>query len=245
MVIIGYVFSYLVPSKQKSVVFPIQSTQAFFIAQSGVEFSVRYATDQGWSTPAQLAGLTGRTRNLGAGRFTLTYTNSAPYLDTLTSIGEVPTGTVRRSIRVSNFSQFVAFTPLIIDPNSPAPCLTRNCVFGICLQHELYFYITNVGSSNIALDSFRATWDTDPPTINRIRFNNASRFNGSYTNGDPRTNFNANYTINPGDVIEVRIRWGLALGTCDFSNLVVYFYDTNNNMHTFILDPEGDGIPDC
>ena len=41
MVMIGYVFSYLIPTKQKSVVFPIQSTQAFFLAQSGVEFAVR------------------------------------------------------------------------------------------------------------------------------------------------------------------------------------------------------------
>ena len=45
MVTIGYVFSYLIPTKQKSVVFPIQSTQAFFIAQSGVEFAVRYRHD--------------------------------------------------------------------------------------------------------------------------------------------------------------------------------------------------------
>jgi hypothetical protein len=35
---IGYVFSYLIPTKQESVVFPIQSTQAFFIGQSGFPF---------------------------------------------------------------------------------------------------------------------------------------------------------------------------------------------------------------
>jgi len=109
MVTIGYVFSYLMPSKQKSVVFPIQSTQAFFLAQSGVEFAVRYAKDQGWTTTAQLAGLTGMTRTFGAGRFTLTYTNAAPNLDTLTSVAEVPTGTVRRSVRVSNFTSFLYY----------------------------------------------------------------------------------------------------------------------------------------
>jgi len=109
MVIIGYVFSYLIPTKQKSVVFPIQSTQAFFLAQSGVEFAVRYAKDQGWTTPAQLAGLTGMTRTFGAGRFTLTYTNAAPNLDTLTSVGEVPVGTARRSVKVSNFTSFLYY----------------------------------------------------------------------------------------------------------------------------------------
>ena len=109
MVTIGYVFSYLIPTKQKSVVFPIQSTQAFFLAQSGVEFAVRYAKDQGWTTTAQLAGLTGMTRTLGAGSFTLTYTNTAPNLDTLTSVGQVPIGTARRSIKVSNFTTFLYY----------------------------------------------------------------------------------------------------------------------------------------
>jgi hypothetical protein len=109
MVVIGYIFSYLIPTKQKSVLFPIQSNQAFFIAQSGAEFAVRYAKNQGWTTPAQLAGLTGMTRNLGAGRFTLTYTNTAPNLDTLTSVGEVPVGTARRSVRVSNFTSFLYY----------------------------------------------------------------------------------------------------------------------------------------
>ena len=109
MVTIGYVFSYLIPSKQKSLVFPIQSTQAFFIAQSGVEFAVGYAKDQGWTRTAQLAGLTGMTRTFGAGRFTLTYTNTAPNLDTLTSVGEVPVGTARRSVKVSNFTSFLYY----------------------------------------------------------------------------------------------------------------------------------------
>jgi hypothetical protein len=59
MVIIGYVFSYLIPTKQKSVVFPIQSTQAFFLAQSGVEFAIRYAKDNSLTTPTLLAGVNG------------------------------------------------------------------------------------------------------------------------------------------------------------------------------------------
>ena len=112
MVIIGYIFSYLIPTKQKSVVFPIQSTQAFFIAQSGVEFAVRYAKDQGWTTATLLNNFNiapNNTRSLGAGRFTLTYTNVAPNLDTLTSVGEVPIGTARRSIKVSNFTSFLYY----------------------------------------------------------------------------------------------------------------------------------------
>jgi hypothetical protein len=105
MVTIGYVFSYLIPSKQKSVVFPIQSTQAFFIAQSGVEFAIRYAQVNGVGT------LNGRTRTLGNGGFALTYDNSGT--GTLTSNGQVPTGTTRRSIQISNFTGFL--TPISIN----------------------------------------------------------------------------------------------------------------------------------
>ena len=123
MVTIGYVFSYLIPSKQKSVVFPIQSTQAFFIAQSGVEFAVRYAQDNGWTTTALLNNLNNppnNTRDLGAGRFTLTYTNVAPTLDTLISVGQVPIGTERRRIVVSHFTRFLMSITYFGSASTPA-----------------------------------------------------------------------------------------------------------------------------
>jgi hypothetical protein len=123
MIIIGYVFSYLIPSKQKSVVFPIQSTQAFFIAQSGVEFAVRFANGNGWTTTALLNNLNippNNTRNLGAGRFTITYTNVAPNLDTLISVGEVPSSTERRRIVVSNFTRFLMSIAYFGSASTPA-----------------------------------------------------------------------------------------------------------------------------
>ena len=123
MVTIGYVFSYLIPTKQKSVVFPIQSTQAFFLAQSGVEFAVRYAQDNGWTTTALLNNLNNppnNTRDLGAGRFTLTYTNVAPTLDTLISVGQVPIGTERRRIVVSHFTRFLMSITYFGSASTPA-----------------------------------------------------------------------------------------------------------------------------
>jgi hypothetical protein len=124
MITIGYVFSYLIPTKQKSVVFPIQSTQAFFIAQSGVEFAVRFAQDNGWTTTALLNSnlniAPNNTRTLGAGRFTLAYTNVAPNLDTLISVGEVPIGTERRRIVVSNFTRFLMSITYFGSASTPA-----------------------------------------------------------------------------------------------------------------------------
>ena len=119
MITIGYALTYLIPTKQKSVVFPIQSTQAFFIAQSGVEFAVRYAQVNGWTTTALLNNLDGIQRNLGSGRFTLTY-NFATYGDKLISAGEVPTGTQRRKIDVSNFTRFLMSIAYFGSASNPA-----------------------------------------------------------------------------------------------------------------------------
>jgi len=119
MVTIGYVFSYLIPSKQKSVVFPIQSNQAFFIAQSGVEFAVRYANCNGWTTTTLLNGLDAMTRNLGAGRFILDYDSTN---NRLISFGEVPSGTgnERRRIVVSNFTSFLESITYFASASTPA-----------------------------------------------------------------------------------------------------------------------------
>jgi len=100
MVTMGYVLTYLIPSKQKSVVFPIYSTQAFFLAQSGVEYAIRYAADTDLSQ-LNLPGV--NQRNLGNGMFTITYDGVS---DTLTSVGEIPNLSQRR-ILISNFSSLV------------------------------------------------------------------------------------------------------------------------------------------
>jgi hypothetical protein len=86
-----------------------------------VEFAVRYADTQSppWTTPAQLSGLTGMTRSFGAGGFTLTYTNVAPNLDTLISVGEVPSGTERRRIVISNFTSFLMSIAYFASASNP------------------------------------------------------------------------------------------------------------------------------
>jgi hypothetical protein len=233
----------LIPSKQKSVVFPIQSTQAFFIAQSGVEYAVRYAVAHNWRTAADLAGLNVagvNQRNLGTGRFTITYTNVAPNLDTLTSSGEVPGGTEKRRITVTNFTTFMQ-QHLVLD-TTYAPCLHYTLAGGN-YTYEVYFYILDTDlAGNTILNSFRASWDVDPPTINRVRFTATNRWTGTYSNGAAQTNFATPQTFTPGGRIRVLIRWTAAAGPFDFSNLIVYFYDTNGNEYTFALDPNGVGL---
>ncbi|MEW6374189.1 MAG: hypothetical protein AB1502_00150, partial [Thermodesulfobacteriota bacterium] len=123
MVTIGYILSYLIPTKHKSVIFPIYSNQAFFIAQSGVEFAIRYASDQGWRGATDggtfdLDRLDNIWRDLGNGRFTIVYDRPT---NTLTSTGQITGSSENRVVRVSNFLPFLR---LIFDPASPVPCRT-------------------------------------------------------------------------------------------------------------------------
>ena len=209
MITIGYVFSYLIPTKQKSVVFPIQSTQAFFIAQSGVEFAVRFAMTQTppWTTPVLLNNLNtppNNTRNLGAGMFTLTYTNTAPNLDTLTSVGQVPIGTERRRIVVSNFTRFLmsityfgsASTPIDTGTNTTNPTVVTPP--GSMLAGDLVLMIAQARTSSGTLAISNAggqSWTSETQqnqTNCRIRLF-WCRFNGTWS-ANPSVSFGS--TIN-------------------------------------------------
>jgi archaellum component FlaG (FlaF/FlaG flagellin family) len=227
MVTIGYVFSYLIPSKQKSVIFPLQSTQAFFLAQSGVEFAVRYAQDNNWTNTTLLNNnMNGVTRTLGSGRFILTY-NYATYGDTLISVGEVPTNIPRRSIRISNFTSFLQTQALIIDPASPAPAWFNPRTIA-------RLYIKNTGSSNITLTSFSASWD-EPPNrqLTGITMTLGATtnivFTGTYDSGF--TPLGNSQTIGPNQVIRVDVVWNQNISLSNSIN--IDFYDASGNMYTF------------
>ena len=241
MVTIGYVFSYLIPMKQKTVEFPIYSTQAFFIAQSGIEYAIHYSSVQGWRTTTDLLQLNNpgvNQRNLGNGRFTINYDNAT---DTLNSTGEITGSSERRIVKVSNLSsQFL--NVLILDPASEAPCWC----FG---TRRARFYIKNVGSNIITLTAFSGTWTQPPPArmINRIDIAGVQKFNGNYSSGNPPVNFNRplaspTQPVNPGQTMEVLVRWN---ANTNATNIVIRFYTALGDPFTFNLDPEGDGLPIC
>lgn len=230
MVTTGYVLSYLIPTKQKSVIFPLLSTQAFFLAQSGVEFGVRYAQDNHWTTMTLLNNnVNGLTRNLGSGRFILTY-HYATYGDTLISVGEVPTNTPRRSIRISNFTSFLQTQVLIIDPGSPAPAWFNP-------RTVARFFIRNTGTSNVTLTSFSASWD-EPPNRQLIGITMTlgatanTVFAGAYDAGLRNFTPGGNsQIIGPNQVLQVDVLWNQNIRPSN--SIRIYFYDTNGNPYTF------------
>jgi len=242
MITIGYVFSYLIPTKQKSVSLSIHSTQAFFIAQSGVEFAVRYAVSQSWTTPAALNGLDNLQRNLGRGRFTLDYDRNT---NTLISIGVVQNAAERR-VKVSNFTSFLQNPKgVILNPRSPSPCWTTNL-------RRARFYVRNAREDNVTFTAFSASWSQTGTvrTISDIYFAGTNpadrRYSGSYANGSGKVNFNAggsSYTINSDQAVQVTIYWNLAMASC--TNIVITFYPAAGNGYTFYLDPAGGGLSGC
>ena len=107
------VFSYVMIAKHGSEALYVQSTQAYAVAQAGIEYGIRYATDNGyWDVDTPI------TESFGNGSFEIDYdkaTTSVP--SKLTSTGTV--GNAERQIILSNFVGFVSGKAISKDPNDP------------------------------------------------------------------------------------------------------------------------------
>ena len=236
MVTIGYVFSYLIPTKQKTSSFPIHSIKAFYLAQSGVEFAVRYAVTGGWTTPPNLdANINNVVRTLGDrnGQFTVNYDRPT---NTLTSTGVIPNVSERRIV-VSNFTSFLTNpTGLILDPQSPTPCGANGTT-------AARFYIRNVSESSVTLAYFSASW-TGGRRLTGISMNGVPKYSGNLTSPIARRTLNlGSQTIAPTGVVRVDLTWNNNLtGT----NIIFTFYTgATGNGYVFYLDPAGSGLRGC
>jgi len=245
MITMGYLLSYLIPTKQKSIKFPIFSNQAFYLAQSGIEYGIRYSSDRGWrgttdSGTYDLTHLNDPTvyqRNLGNGRFTINYT---PATNTLTSTGEVTNSSEKRIIAVSNFTPFLR---LIFDPDSLAP----RWVLG---TRQAQFYIKNVRGTDVILTSFAASWSQTGPArkIRTIEMNGVAKYSsGNYFSDPdlsppiPLNDGGGSQTIAPGQVINVLVAWNANLGNGE--DIIIKFFTAAGDGYAFNLDPESDGLP--
>jgi hypothetical protein len=251
MVTIGYVFSYLIPTKQKSVIFSIYSTQAFFIAQSGVEYAIRYCSDRGWrrasdGTPSRLDlsrlnNAPDNQRNLGNGGFTIYYQNTtgtySAATDILTSTGQITGSSENRVVRVSNFSSFLR---LVFDTGQLAPCW--------CLgTRRARFYFRNVRGTSITLTGFAASWNSSvipAPYITRITLDGNTRYNGGgtyYSDPDlsPAQAFSSNETVVSNEQTTVVVYWNVDTSA---TNIIIKFFDNAGESYTFNLDSAGNGL---
>jgi len=242
MVTIGYVFSYLIPTKQKSVKFPIYSTQAFYIAQSGVEFAIRYAQDQGWrgatdSGVFDINRLNAISRTLGNGTFTLSYNNTSG--DILTSTGQITGLSENRVVRVYNINPILR---LIFNPASPAPCMNPSDAPHNPTNRWARFYVKNVRSNSLTLNRFSAVW-TGGNNLTEIYLDGTLRYSGSLSSPTGIRNLISNQQINSNQIISVFIFWDKKIDA--FSNIIITFYTAAGDEYTFNLDAAGNGLPTC
>jgi hypothetical protein len=239
MITIGYVFSYLIPTKQTSIKFPISSTQAFFLAQSGLEYGIRYCSDQGWRGATDTGRLDHdrlndaavNQRNLGNGRFTINYNTAT---NELTSTGEVSNTTEKRILIVSNFNQFLRLT------FNSSPCW----IPGYSNQRA-QFNIIRWRTTGVTVNAFSATWQEDGAArnITTILMGGTTRFSGTYNNGSGSRNFTGGNQAVPLTSLLVEMRWDSAM--TNPRNIVVTFYSTTGDSYIFNLDPAGNNLPGC
>lgn len=109
------VFSYVMIAKHKSEPLYVQSTQAYAVAQAGIEYGIRYAMGK----PGFLADPTNsnyfpKDQDFGNRNFYLIYDNSN---NTLTSTGTV--GVAKREIILQRFKVWVAGQAISLDPSKP------------------------------------------------------------------------------------------------------------------------------
>ena len=243
---VGYVLSYLIPTKQKSVKFPIYSTQAFYIAQSGMEYGVRYCSEQGWRGATDTGRLDYDRLNDSAvnqrniilgkvnGKFTINYNTGT---NVLTSTGEINNSTEKRIVAVSNFNQFMRLT------FTSSPCW----ISGYSNQRA-QFGIRRWRSTGVRLRYFSATWEQDGTAryITTIRFGTNTRFSGAYYSGSGIVSFSSGQSVGTGGV-NVQIYWNAAM--TNPRNLIITFYTVAGAAigegYTFNLDPAGNNLPGC
>jgi len=104
------VFSYVMIAKHGSEVLYVQSTRAYAVAQAGIEYGIRYATDKYILNHNYNYSDFPITKSLGSGSFTLGYSAAN---NTLTSTGTV--GTAVRVITVSHFRALVKGKGISLD----------------------------------------------------------------------------------------------------------------------------------
>lgn len=110
---LAVVLSALIITKQKAAVLPFRSTQAFYVAQAGIEYAIRYTCDHQafWTDPGNIFPVT---KSLGAGGFNITYDAGNR---SITSTGQV--GTAKREVSLASFPGYVAGEGITLEPGNP------------------------------------------------------------------------------------------------------------------------------
>jgi Tfp pilus assembly protein PilX len=199
---IGFVFSSLLITKQKSAPLPLKSAQAFYSAQAGVEYAIRFTANNCELFQANPANIFPITKSVGAGSFNVTYTEDN---NSITSTGTA--GTAQRVITLASFLSYLVSQGITLDPeNSP-----YQGTGGGGDQKNIYIATVNNYEHDVYL--FRidlAKEGGNPARMNEIRLGNTTVWTGNKVNvstdDDNPTPFPFNqvtyYTMAPGTLLD-------------------------------------------
>ena len=204
---LGFVFSSLIITKQKSAHLPFRSTQAFYAAQAGIEYAIRYACDWEDFEPNSSFSVT---NSLETGSFSVTYD---PVEQNIISTGTA--GTATRVITLASFPLYVAGGGITLDPDpenppyqDPAQGEQKNICIPTLNNYDYDIYIFQI---DLAKEGGKAA------SLDQIRLGGTTVWTGNKvdvsTNPDSPTPFPFNqvpyYTMAPGgslDRIEVQAK---------------------------------------
>jgi hypothetical protein len=115
---VGFVFSSLIITKQKSAPLPLRSAQSFYLAEAGIEYAIRYATDNEpdfWTDPKIIFPdpPDTLTKSLSPGSFNVTYNADA----SITSTGTA--SIAKRVITLASFPTYVVGGEITLEPGNP------------------------------------------------------------------------------------------------------------------------------
>lgn len=140
---VGFVFSSLIITKQKSAPLPLRSAQAFYLAQAGIEYAIRYTADNYTDFQADPDNIFPLQKNIGAGSFNVTYDAG----DNITSNGTAGIG--QRVITLASFLAYVAGAGVTLDPGNPpyqdpAPGKQKNICVPTLNNYDYNVYIFQI-----------------------------------------------------------------------------------------------------
>ena len=215
----------------------VNSTQAFYLAQAGAEYGLRYAADNISAFCADPSGFISGigTKNIGNGTFTLSINVTDPNNYKLTSEGNVAAiaGTAaKRSIIVENFAQFLPSCGLITrDPDNPPYRHGTNAMFPLLNNASCSLRITRMDISKLS---------GNQATASAIELNGTQVWSGNATisnNPASPTVFNiTSYNLPQGSTLNNYIDCKTGNQPAGNWTITFYFNDCSNNPQTVTID---------
>lgn len=223
--ILGVSFVSIMASKQKGVLYQIDSYRALNIANAGVEYAIRYASDgldSNGNSVFSDQGLSTLGRNLGGGTFSINYAYSQTIdADGITVIGTY--GNSSRQVRLSRFRRYLS--PITLVPNGARPP-SRNgaqTIIPVICNNE----------SNVSVNLINLTINASDVHLQQIQLGGITVFDFSSSSfppcGGPPCQDSLGVLLPNGVAVPFSVSLGPDLVSDDIVNYTLLFSDTAPN----------------